>query len=353
MAKQRILKFDIIRLVALIMIMVIHASAYIILMLEEPGVRTNADYIWANVFNGIGRAGVPMFLMLSGALILDERKPFNTVSFYKKHLGWLFALFIIWLVLYGVFYTFMPVKTSFFEYIMNFQGSDYPHLWYMYVLLSMYLAIPVYRMICKKENEKLVRNLLLILFAAVLLSDLFRYLAAQTGVDSYFANCRFDKIASYIAYPFIGWYISNVEIPKKHRFIIYALGLVSLAAIILLVQFQYEIIGDGSMRGFVSDPNTPSAMLYSTALFLLISTLAGTRVGHSPAVKSISTLSFGIYLVHVAYEEVLTRLIWPFTGEIDAWLYIPVAFLIIFICSYITCLVLSKIPLVKKLIYIK
>lgn len=52
---------------------------------------------------------------------------------------------------------------DFIGFIIRFQGSEYPHLWYMLMLLGMYLMIPVLRLFVKRENKKYIAGIIIAL----------------------------------------------------------------------------------------------------------------------------------------------------------------------------------------------
>ena len=75
--KQRALKYDIIRIVAVSMVLFVHVTVL-------PVVRYQGiTFTVGNLFNSLSRAGVPMFLLLTGALLLNEERPFDAKRFYR------------------------------------------------------------------------------------------------------------------------------------------------------------------------------------------------------------------------------------------------------------------------------
>jgi len=62
------------------MVVMIHVSAYVVTYFTETD---NATFVIGNIFNALGRAGTPMFMMLTGALLLDEKREKPTRVFYR------------------------------------------------------------------------------------------------------------------------------------------------------------------------------------------------------------------------------------------------------------------------------
>ena len=147
MKRQRLLKYDVIRITALFMIVMIHVSAYMVIFYPDT---SGSAFRVGNVFNGLGRAGTPLFLMLTGALLLNEDHPFQAGQFYKRALLRICLLLLFWLLFYASWRSFIlpvlqgqPVNTRLFSaYLLKLEGL-YPHLWYMFMLIGAYLAVPV------------------------------------------------------------------------------------------------------------------------------------------------------------------------------------------------------------------
>ena len=69
---ERKLYLDLLRVIAIAAVVMIHVSAdYVIYPCNTM------DFTIGNIFDSISRLGVPLFLMVSGALILDENREFN------------------------------------------------------------------------------------------------------------------------------------------------------------------------------------------------------------------------------------------------------------------------------------
>lgn len=73
MAKNnRIVHMDVVRVIACFAVIMIHSSApYVI---ENFG---SLNFWIGNIFDGLARIGVPLFVMVSGALMLDEKYNFS------------------------------------------------------------------------------------------------------------------------------------------------------------------------------------------------------------------------------------------------------------------------------------
>ena len=98
MTQRRKLSYDVIRIVAIAMVVMIHVSAYVVTYFRGTD---NSTFVVGNILNGLGRAGTPMFLMLTGALLLDEKREKSSRAFYRKNLLSFCLLLLFWLFFYA------------------------------------------------------------------------------------------------------------------------------------------------------------------------------------------------------------------------------------------------------------
>jgi len=132
----------------------------------------------------LGRLGVPLFLCLTGALILE--KPFETGEdvkrFYKHNLLPLFVVTEIWNVIYMVALNFSGHPISFNEgigYLLFFHFNPMPNFWYLPTILGIYLALPFVGMAVQKFSAKaLALPMAVVFFGFVLIPTINGYMAA-------------------------------------------------------------------------------------------------------------------------------------------------------------------------------
>ena len=74
------LSYDILRIAALLAVISVHISAFFVLKYEP----NTMEFITENIFNALSGFAVPVFIMLSGALLLNEDKPFDDKKFIHK-----------------------------------------------------------------------------------------------------------------------------------------------------------------------------------------------------------------------------------------------------------------------------
>ncbi|MGL4829448.1 MAG: acyltransferase family protein, partial [Vibrio sp.] len=71
--QQRVFFFDLLRAIAAVAVIAIHVLAP---YRDLLGVIPFAEWLTAVTVNGVSRWAVPVFIMISGALMLSDRRPF-------------------------------------------------------------------------------------------------------------------------------------------------------------------------------------------------------------------------------------------------------------------------------------
>ena len=357
MEKERALRFDIIRIVAIIMILMIHVSVLLVLFTPDTA---SPSFISANIINGIGRAGVPMFLMLSGALLLDEKRKFDTKKFYKKPFLTIVFLLVFWLLFYATWRTFLlptilgnEIDTALFgQYLLHLKGL-YPHLWYLFMLVGAYLAIPFLRLFVKKENKPYILGFIIVAFIAQFATQTAGVFTqgSSFSISEFMSKFHLEYATGFLPYLLVGWYVTAFPPTKKHRLFIYAFGALALLSSILAVQFYIREIP--AIHDYVMEANTLTSALYGLSVFTLICAIAKDRTTKSTLIRELSMSAFGVYILHVAVLDILTNKLMPFDS---GWESIPVIYLLaLILINYAVCLLivipLSRVKGVKKIFH--
>ena len=348
---KRMYCFDVMRIVAIFAAIMIHASGPFVKAADNGSV----NFLAGNIFDSLSRFGVPVFIMISGALMLNEDKSV-TPKKNLKSAGNIFVLLLIWSVLYALgYYIAKPILLKEPLSITDFIGGVFDghyHLWFLFVLIGLYIATPLLRLFIKRENSKLIRNYLLfsvvLCFCVPVINEIVNVLVTDGDiVNEYFKKYRFDYLFEYLTYYIMGWYIANVDIKKKHRTAIYISGIAGLVLTVVFTQLFF-IDAEKASNEFYSNGSI-NVFCYSVAIFLaLYYAFKDKDLKENKIVMSMSSLTFGVYIVHSAFlfgfkmvaEKIvsssLATIVISFTGAA--------------VCSFVVCYIMSKIPVVKKLI---
>ena len=89
--KERIFYYDFLRAFAIIAVIICHVDFFF------GPLTTQTQVIAQMAFHDIGRIGVPIFLMISGALLLNRE--YNLSDFLKRRFTRIIYPFIFWIIL--------------------------------------------------------------------------------------------------------------------------------------------------------------------------------------------------------------------------------------------------------------
>jgi|GEM_PF-6758308 len=139
------LSYDAIRLFAVVAIVVLHTAANGVNRLAFA----SADWWLANLADSAARAGVPLFLMLTGALFLHRRgEPAR--QFYQRRWQRLALPLLLWSLFYLLWSALkaqvkqQPYQLADAAYAL-LSGAPYFHLWFIFMLAGVYLVLPAIR----------------------------------------------------------------------------------------------------------------------------------------------------------------------------------------------------------------
>lgn len=310
-----------------------------------------ARWVTVDFYQSIGRVGVPLFIMLSGALLLAPGKENESMRmFFKKRWIRVGLPFVFWAIIYFLWdfvVNQQAVTTNFI--IQGTLTGPYFHFWYIYMLFGLYLLTPALRVLVTHSRRSVLKFFLAIWFVG---SALLPVLALLTP---YHLDSNLLVIPLYIGIYILGIFLMDVHIKRSHLALYIAIG-VALTAI-----FTYALaatIGGATMYYF-QDYSSATMILTSASLFLLLVSyptshaLENTQSTGRKILHLISENTLAIYFLHLIVIDTLQKgyLILTINGNtINSIIGVPLmTALTLFICLAIV-VPLKKIPYLKKLI---
>ena len=90
---------DLIRVLAIALVILLHAAAFPYVIPQDVTPTVMWDWWTVNIYDALGRVSVPLFAMLSGALLLDPVKVEEPLRvFFKKRFNRIGLPIIFWSV---------------------------------------------------------------------------------------------------------------------------------------------------------------------------------------------------------------------------------------------------------------
>lgn len=321
--------------------------------------------IFKTVINVFSRLGVPLFLMITGVLILNkkmENQP-DIKRFYKHNLLSLFITAEIWYALmYWFIVLFKGTNTvledhGFFGAIlimlrtMGFQNQiTLGSMWYMPMILCLYATLPFVIIIKDKLSGEKLSPVLLLPLAIVFLNSMVRtslnsflYMQGQSTLSSEIdGSYLFSKYYLYV----ITGYAIGQGILKRFKTITIAL----ITGFLFIGCCAYQFYAFSQPLNYLVSYSSPFILLCAGFLFELLRRTAKYLRGCTKQITYISRISFGIYFLHIVIMTVLCSL------TEDLSIAQPIRLLFYEIVSVggsiLLIIPLSKIPLFKKYLFL-
>ena len=339
---------DLIRVVAILLVVFLHCT------LEPFPIPTTVDQTVAirwwtvNIYESISEAGVPLFVMISGALLLQPTKIEPVKVFLKKRLKRIVVPFLFWSAIYFTWRaTVQNEALSLTSIIHYLETSPYYHFWFIYMIFGLYLITPLLRALIVNADRALIKYGLVLWFvgtAVVPIIGLFDYRV--------FDN-RVFLSAEWVGYFILGYYLLKTKIKPRYLYISLVTGL----TVTIIGTYLIRILTFGKGYFFT---NTTSAnmILVSVSIFLFLRTVSATKIENkfpkvNKLVHIISKNTLPIYMMHIIVLETFQKgylgLQISANTLTPAWEIPVLTVMTLFICLGIA-LALKKIPIIKKLI---
>ena len=277
--KARIFWIDIVKFIAVLFIILAHI---VWIVEQEIHIKGNLLNDFLTINRIIATLGVPLFMMVSGSLLLgkDFKLKSDIFAFYKRGLLPLFVTAEIWIVIYCLV-TNRPFSFKEMLLSMTFLNKPEVHLWYVRLIVIYYLLIPFLNCLRSKRFSFYI-SLLIVIAAFTFIYNGWLILKGDicptNSNRSYFC---------YLIYMAIGYKMSRIKLSKSILAISFILAIVGGHILFLsLMRVNYFLWYDN-----------PMIALISMSLFYIIRHLCNSFKDNKLIVE-ISKMSYGIYLSH-------------------------------------------------------
>lgn len=386
---KRIEFIDWIRVVACLMVMLVHASENFY-GADSSGLAGNvsmlaneANRFWVSFYDGfVSRAAVPLFMIVSAFLLVPMKPGQTMTSFYKHRFGRILPPFVFFLLLY----TFLPLLWGGMTWEQSLADLkllpfNFPsmagHLWFMYPLISLYIIIPVVSPWLEKVSAKDER-IFLGFFIFTTFIPWFRLITPELWGECFWNNfSAFWYCSGYLGYLVLAHYIRfHLDWDRRKRLTV---GLLCFLVGGAFTGWSFWVKGTPGV--LIPTPEiewswpfcTPNVLMQTFGLFLMFSCIgmgkagvvdAGAGVGAGvPAaagadgkesfVSRLARLTFGMYLVHMFFLAPIAN--WIIGGDvanptIPVAIAIPAIAILSYICSAVLVKLVSLLPGSKYLV---
>lgn len=326
---------NLIRVVSLLLMVNIHVAV--------RGMATLHDHWWiANVLDSVSRVCVPLFFMLSGALLIDKQE--GLAVFFRKRAVKILAPLVAWSLVYLAFRFYVGGEEK-VRVVDIFSGPVYFHLWFMYAIIGLYFAMPLlrgYYAAAPRSLNVYVLSCWALGFSIIPCLQSFGYLPML--------GFSLEFLPKYAGFMLLGVLLKGIV--EKRVALISAVCFVLLTGLtVWLTKWVSEPVGvlDERFYGYLA----PNVVLMSIAAFIFLNWLGrGICSSFTGLLNELSACSFGAYLAHMLIMQVLllygAEMIPPWDTRYIA-LTIPLLTIVVFVLSLVATFLLRRLSVTRVL----
>ncbi|MFD0792920.1 acyltransferase [Mucilaginibacter litoreus] len=336
---------NLLRIFACLMVLTVHSGEFF--YIGEGNTIIRKYHVWVNNYGSFMRSCVPLFVMISGYLLLPIKEGAKT--FYKRRFTRLLIPFLVWSVLYAIVPYLIGISNTaqmwhdLFIIPVNFAPSA-GHLWFVYMFIGVYLFMPIFSPWVQTASKRFKLFFLLLWTITLLfpyIKTVFPEILGEAFWNKYHSGYYFS---GYIGYLLLGNYIKeHVTISKAKGFWI---GLVLVIAGYLITRavfaHQLPVAKDIPQLELSWSFPTINVAMMATGLFLMFRVITIGSAALEQLIAKVSGLTYGMYLAHILILVQLFPLINNWLRQ--PVLVIPVLAVSTFIVTYMLIKLLSYLP---------
>lgn len=297
--RSRITYFDWLRGAATYMTVVLHMCNMMLSTHAVAELGIPLVLAWSELQLVFTRWAVPVFLMITGALLLDPRREVDLRKI-ARYVGRMLCVLLIFCPVYAC----VSAKAVTLQAIVQgwadaFSQGSWDHLWYVYALIGLYLLTPLLALYVRSATREQERAVLLMLGATTLVIPTVNYVL-HTNLATFV----------WVTYPLFYYLLGSYA----HRYLrldvrtsVAGLGTLGVCALAIV---WFTCVG-GQYARWLIRPQSPFVALWATYLFVAARALVDGR----PVPKALafaSNHSLVIYLLHPIALVFLYRRLWWF-----------------------------------------
>jgi len=344
-------RVDVIRVVAIVMVILLHSQNDLTVQQLVPFEQVR--WTTVAVYQSIGRIGVPLFLMLTGLLLLQPSKSAESLgAFFKKRWDRIGLPVIFWSMVFfawafGVQH--QPLTAN--ALVQGVLTGPQYQFWYIYMLVGLYLLTPLLRVLMAHANRGLIKYGLILWFVSASIMPLVHL------VTPFYVDDNVFVLTGYVGYFLLGAFLLTTKTTR--RGLLWFLTGLGVALTAISTYVLAATVG-GSQMYIFQQYLSPTIILTAVSLFLLLITRQTpvAQETQKPSVtrklvRLISENTFPLFLFHVIILETLQQgyLGIAINGStINSVIGVPLMTVMVLFLTLCIIVLLKQVPGMKRLI---
>ena len=334
---------DLMRSLGALAVVMIHVSAVPAAAVD----MASATWWTANFLNAGSRWGDAIIIMSAGAILLGRPADRDPAAFLRARFLRLLPAVVFWTVFYLLWRGWTTGLPSAGEVMSELlRGSPYYHMWFLYMMVGMYLAIPLIRALVSLPDTRLHYYLLG-------LCALLTPVEALSRIVLGMSHASFLGLFPLFLVYLVGGYLLYRDRPVVPTWVLILVPCVCIAIEALGVAFLHPLLGEPVFKLMYTNRG-PLVMVATFCLFLLGLRAKGgalTRWHHNGG-EVLARVTLGVYMLHPFWIDVLARNgLGPlYASMTPAPFELPLATLLVFFLSAVCSLAMSRIPALRRVV---
>lgn len=321
---------DLCRVIAIFGVVVIHACGA---KLYSFGKISESDWLQANFLDSLVRCSVPLFVMLSGALLLSNEGQLIALHRIPKRIAKVVIPLVFWNIIYLLYVAhFTGLKVNWLSMLR--QPPMY-HLWFVYMMVGLYMLLPIFQSIFQAINvNREVGSYLFIIWIVVTCIPVYQSFPLLGLLQQ-------NSLLGYGGYFLIGAVIASSRGEKRSIIFwitIYLISVITTFGLTWGFSVHENILVEKAYLYF-----SPNVLVASISLFIVLTEMR-IKGSLSNILHWISDRSFLVFFVHVVILERVQNYVALQVFNISTFVEILVVAIITFVIGLMIASVLRLLP---------
>lgn len=339
---NRIFSIELLRVVCAVTVVIDHIAIAAIGMY-----KSTASDVDRFVYYGIqhwSHFAVPVFLMISGFLLLNPQKEIEygkAITKYTKRM-------VVVLLTVGTFFAFLEVLFESHQINFHsvgrallyvFEGKGWQHMWYLYMIIGIYLVLPILKAAYNGISRKTLSTFLVLMF---LFTSVIPMISLYTGIN---CGIKFPIMSIFLFYFILGRWV--FETGSKHFINPTVLYVITIVLMFTPVWVSYlEHIKGFHLLVKLTGYDSPLIVVISVFIVFSVMNMGGVK-GRRLAqfVEHLGNNSFGIYVFHMLWINLIYKFFHYNPIEHNVFFFILLILLVV-VLSDITTMMFKKLPFI-------
>lgn len=361
MDNKRVVFLDWTRFFACFLVMLTHCVEPFYLGGQGTLVQNQGDALWSTGIDSALRVSIGLFVITSSYLLLPLK--YDVRTFFRKRFVRVLIPFVIWSLLYACFFPYgkdgAGIVASLRQLVFNLDLTA-GHLWFVYMLLGVYLVMPILSPWLERVTKREEEAVLLLWAFTTFVPFLRKAAAAVTGSSELWGEANWNEfgtlyyVSGFLGYVVLGHYFKTYvgELTWKKTLLI-SLPLWLVGYGISFTWFWSRIPTTYPVEGPIDLAVdweqswrfcSIGVVMQCTALFLLLRRITASGAFYRRIVLPVSKASYGMYLMHMFF----LMAVFPWYKDLSTPFHIVACALTTYLFSALTAILLQKIPKVGK-----